>query len=729
MTADLAREAMGKKDYAQAARMFKRCLAERPSLEMFLGYADALAKCGRVWESLDVFAQCAAFAPLSPEKLRGVTTAFLEHLSARAAAAAAADPGRAREAPEPCAFVCGLCDNVLLQPVTLACGHTFCRKCLQREPTKACRRCGHKIAQRLEINVLIRSLVEKFWAEDIAAARLRDEGNQLFGSNQVEAALSKYDAAIAFAPRNYLVLSNRSHALCVIGRCQEALSDADEVVRLRPSWGKGHHRRAMALLSLGRYEESLVAFAVCAALDRNTHAVRLEAAKSLQKILSTSKYCSKSASQRSSLNSRSSLKKYHSRTSPLQPVSWVYVSSFNSNSDCDDNSSGDEDSKQPFYSDRRYTYSSPVPQDSRRLPVLMEKAFQEIESIRWMNKKLTQLTVDSNKVEITDFDCVLCCRTLWQPTTTFCGHSYCSACLDRCLDYNFSCPLCMTSLTEYLLVNQKNITEFLDLALRTALPTVYATRFLLHRQEISEPHMPVFVCTTAFPHVPCPLFIFEPRYRLMVRRCIESGTRQFAMAACLNSYGSAKRYAEYGTILEIKNLVLLNDGCSILSTVGVRRFRILSRGERDGYDTASIANVCDVSIPSNQIEEVRKLLDKTRLKGEQWLKNMSPELQSEILRTFGPIPDLEENWGSLPDGPAWVWWLLAILPLDQRLQVGILATTCIVKRLLAIYKTLELIERNSLVVAQTNEQASVISASVSSSYPLPVSEVCEVSPL
>lgn len=48
---------------------------------------------------------------------------------------------------------------------------------------------------------------------------------------------------------------------------------------------------------------------------------------------------------------------------------------------------------------------------------------------------------------------------------------------------------------------------------------------------------------------------------------------------------------------------------------------------------------------------------------------MSPELQSEILRTFGPIPDLEENWGSLPDGPAWVWWLLAILPLDQRLQV------------------------------------------------------------
>ena len=36
------------------------------------------------------------------------------------------------------------------------------------------------------------------------------------------------------------------------------------------------------------------------------------------------------------------------------------------------------------------------------------------------------------------------------------------------------------------------------------------------------------------------------------------------------------------------------------------------------------------------------------------------------------MPELEEDWPSLPDGPAWTWWLLAFLPLSQELKVGIL---------------------------------------------------------
>ncbi len=39
------------------------------------------------------------------------------------------------------------------------------------------------------------------------------------------------------------------------------------------------------------------------------------------------------------------------------------------------------------------------------------------------------LRVNSNLVEVTDFDCVLCYRTLWKPVVTPCGHTYC---LVRC---------------------------------------------------------------------------------------------------------------------------------------------------------------------------------------------------------------------------------------------------------------------------------------------------------
>lgn len=39
-------------------------------------------------------------------------------------------------------------------------------------------------------------------------------------------------------------------------------------------------------------------------------------------------------------------------------------------------------------------------------------------------------------------------------------------------------------------------------------------------------------------------------------------------------------FASYGTILEVKDAVHLHDGRSILTTVGVRRFKILEKGEQ-----------------------------------------------------------------------------------------------------------------------------------------------------
>ena len=62
----------------------------------------------------------------------------------------------------------------------------------------------------------------------------------------------------------------------------------------------------------------------------------------------------------------------------------------------------------------------------------------------------------------------------------------------------------------------------------TGRPTVEQLATPSSSQSV-EVDIPVFVCVAAYPHVACPLHIFEPRYRLMMRRCIESGTRQFGM--------------------------------------------------------------------------------------------------------------------------------------------------------------------------------------------------------
>ncbi|RZF46393.1 hypothetical protein LSTR_LSTR007926 [Laodelphax striatellus] len=595
---------------------------------------------------------------ISPGCSKALTSAFLVGVGKASEASTPAPTEQVPPTPTDC-LACHVCGCAFYRPVTLPCGHTFCKGCLQKDASKCCPDCGQKLPARLETNVLIKTLLEKWCPAQTSSSRLLEEGNRLI-KDHPEEAIVKFKDALAAAPNNHAVLCSRSHAYYQLNMLQESLADADLVIRIKPQWSKGYYRRGMALSALGHNEEALISFGICIALDNNVYAVKPDVTRLLQRLFQNNNL---SKGLRCSLS---------------------LVNNNLNTSDCEGNSSEDDD----YIQNMKQTQVSKLP-----VHLLLDRIFYEVEKIKDSGAKSTsQFVVDLSAVEPADFDCILCCRTLWRPITTPCGHTYCSMCLERCLDYRSTCPLCMTSLADYLSVHRAQVTEFVERALLAALPSLYAARMLLHTQEVLalEADTPVFVCTTAFPSISCPLFVFEPRYRLMVRRCVESGTRQFAMAACVNQLGTNKsRYADFGTMLEIKDWVLLADGCSILSTVGVRRFQVMSRGEKDGYDTARVQYISDTPIPAHRYNDVCELHDFVYRKGRRWFNELSSSLQTEILRTFGRMPSAEPDWVTLGDGPSWTWWLLAILPLGQQLQVGILRTTCLEKRLKVIAKTLD----------------------------------------
>lgn len=72
----------------------------------------------------------------------------------------------------------------------------------------------------------------------------------------------------------------------------------------------------------------------------------------------------------------------------------------------------------------------------------------------------------------------------------------------------------------------------------------------------------------------------------------------------LNYVLNFSRYADYGTMLKIEDWVLLGDGCSILTTVGMQRFHVLSRGEKDGYDTAQVQFLSDKPIKEENLKGI-----------------------------------------------------------------------------------------------------------------------------
>ncbi|ESO88468.1 hypothetical protein LOTGIDRAFT_78912, partial [Lottia gigantea] len=73
-------------------------------------------------------------------------------------------------------FSCILCKGILNDPVTLPCGHTYCRKCLEKDPNKRCNMCNtvhYKIKiSSIKSNVLLSKLIEKWFSDENKAAVL-----------------------------------------------------------------------------------------------------------------------------------------------------------------------------------------------------------------------------------------------------------------------------------------------------------------------------------------------------------------------------------------------------------------------------------------------------------------------------------------------------------------------------------------------------------------------------
>jgi Lon protease-like protein len=89
--------------------------------------------------------------------------------------------------------------------------------------------------------------------------------------------------------------------------------------------------------------------------------------------------------------------------------------------------------------------------------------------------------------------------------------------------------------------------------------------------------------------MPTILHVFEPRYRLMIRRCVESSSPRFGMVlpARAGTEGIGGM-SEYGTLLEIQSVQLLPDGRSMVETIGISRFKLLEKGSLDGYTVGRI---------------------------------------------------------------------------------------------------------------------------------------------
>ncbi len=111
--------------------------------------------------------------------------------------------------------------------------------------------------------------------------------------------------------------------------------------------------------------------------------------------------------------------------------------------------------------------------------------------------------------------------------------------------------------------------------------------------------LPMFpLGTVLFPYALLPLHVFEPRYRVMVRRVME-GDHEFGVVLIErgSEVGGGDVRFDTGTIARVVQAAELPDGRYALATVGMSRARVLRWLADDPYPQAEVVELADE--PSN----------------------------------------------------------------------------------------------------------------------------------
>lgn len=301
-----------------------------------------------------------------------------------------------------------------------------------------------------------------------------------------------------------------------------------------------------------------------------------------------------------------------------------------------------------------------------------------------------------------EMDCQVCYALLLDPLTTTCGHTFCRQCVARVLDHSNLCPICRRTLLMPPGVQHEPSNVRLSKLLLSICPDHVAARADAAKQEETlgdwEPTVPLFVCTLAYPSMPTFLHVFEPRYRLMMRRAIENGDSKFGMMMYNRTGESqgelgATQFMQYGTLLHIVNMHLLPDGRSLVETVGVSRFRVKSWGMVDGYVVGKIDRIDDISLAEEEHIEATEVgteslsndllaqMDTMSTKdllevGTGFVARMraasAPWLRTNVIQSFGPPPE---------DPALFPYWFASVLPIADEEKYKLMATTSVRERL------------------------------------------------
>ncbi|XP_050227137.1 hsp70-Hsp90 organizing protein 1-like [Mercurialis annua] len=106
------------------------------------------------------------------------------------------------------------------------------------------------------------------------ADEAKAKGNAAFSAGDFSTAVKHFTEAIALAPTNHVLYSNRSAAQASLHNYADALADAKRTVELKADWSKGYSRLGAAHLGLNQVQDAISAYKKGLEVDPNNEALK-----------------------------------------------------------------------------------------------------------------------------------------------------------------------------------------------------------------------------------------------------------------------------------------------------------------------------------------------------------------------------------------------------------------------------------------------------------------------
>lgn len=97
----------------------------------------------------------------------------------------------------------------------------------------------------------------------------KDLGNNAFKAGDFVGAIKHYSDALKETPNDHTILGNRAAAYQNSAQYAAALADAERCIEIKPDWGKGYQRKAMALQAQGHLSEAVKIYEIAQQHDPN----------------------------------------------------------------------------------------------------------------------------------------------------------------------------------------------------------------------------------------------------------------------------------------------------------------------------------------------------------------------------------------------------------------------------------------------------------------------------